>query len=324
MTFTEKWLNKVGDTGSTLCAGLDPAVFEMGRGEKGLPKESSEKDARRDWCLRYLEAVAPFCAAVKPNVQYWKDPEGAALLDELCGVARDLGLLVVEDAKLADIGATNDAGIFTAMSRAHAITIAPFAGNLEETVKNAKKRDPEFGIITMCLMSNPEYGKVKHSLVPLSEDSETPLVNAASDDSGDTLEDTVPGVADDAKRGDLQRDDILECAGKQYLPWYLHQAWRAGKSGCDGIVVGAPSRENHIQEKEIRKIAQYLKEDQVVLCPGVGAQGGAPESLFRVFHRKRVMVNVGRGLMFPRGSLSTAEEQAEAARYYRQMLKADN
>lgn len=297
--FTEIWLEKVREKGSTLCAGLDPAVFEMGRGEKGLPKGVSGRAARRDWCIRYLESVAPYCAAVKPNAQYWKDPEGAALLEEICRAARDLGLLVIEDAKLADIGATNDAGIFFAMGRAHGVTIAPFAGNMEETINSAKERDREFGIITMCLMSNPEYEDVKKSLIPLSTSK-------------------GKGLGEKVK---LYEEDLITLEEGKYLPWYIYQVWKAAETGCDGIVVGAPSKDNHIEETEIRKVAKYLREDQVVLCPGVGAQGGEALMLLRYFDKERVIVNVGRGLMFPRGSSSTADDQREAARFYHKVLR---
>jgi len=68
MKFLEKWLEAVNKKNSVLCAGLDPAEFEMERGEKGLPEGIDKKE----WSLRYIEAVAPYCAAIKPNIQYWK------------------------------------------------------------------------------------------------------------------------------------------------------------------------------------------------------------------------------------------------------------
>jgi orotidine-5'-phosphate decarboxylase len=127
----------------------------MGRGEKGLPEGAD----RREWALRYLEAVAPFCSALKPNVQYWKGPGDVEVVEEVCAAAHDLGLVVIEDAKLADIGATNDAGFFYAARRADAVTVAPFAGNLAEATEQAHHLG--VGIIVLCLMSNPEYAHEK-------------------------------------------------------------------------------------------------------------------------------------------------------------------
>jgi len=68
VSFREKWLAAVDKKNSVLCAGLDLADFEMGRGVEGLP--SGVK--KRDWTLAYIEAVAPHSAALKPNFQYWK------------------------------------------------------------------------------------------------------------------------------------------------------------------------------------------------------------------------------------------------------------
>ena len=43
--------------------------------------------------------------------------------------------------------------------------------------------------------------------------------------------------------------------------------------------------------------------------------------LLRYFGEEQVIVNVGRDLMFPRGSSSTKEDQREAARFYRTILQ---
>jgi orotidine-5'-phosphate decarboxylase len=155
MAFVGRWKETVSVRHSVLCAGLDPPPAELGRGDAGL----SPGTDRREWALRYLEAVAPHCAAVKPNVQYWKGPGDIEVLEEVCAAARDRGLLVIEDAKLADIGSTNDAGFFYAARRADAITFAPFAGNVSEAVAQAHGHG--IGIIVLCLMSNPEYAREK-------------------------------------------------------------------------------------------------------------------------------------------------------------------
>ena len=67
MNFHEKWLEAVERKRSVLCAGLDPAEFGMGRGEKGRP-QGTDKLA---WALDYIKQVGPHCAAIKPNLQYW-------------------------------------------------------------------------------------------------------------------------------------------------------------------------------------------------------------------------------------------------------------
>ncbi|MFO8063993.1 MAG: orotidine 5'-phosphate decarboxylase [Spirochaetota bacterium] len=155
MSFAGDWKAKVAERHSVLCAGLDPAEAGLGRGRQGLPPHAD----KREWSLQYLKAVAPYCSAIKPNVQYWKGPCDSRDLEEICAAAHELGLLVIEDAKIADIGASNDAGFFYAARRADAVTFAPFAGNVGEAVDQAHGRG--VGVIVLCLMSNPEYAAEK-------------------------------------------------------------------------------------------------------------------------------------------------------------------
>ena len=65
-SFKEKWLEAVHKKNSVLCAGLDPAEYKMGRGENGLSKDDLSKGL---WAKKYVETIAPYCAALKPNLQ---------------------------------------------------------------------------------------------------------------------------------------------------------------------------------------------------------------------------------------------------------------
>ncbi len=165
--FQSTWLEAVEIKNSVLCAGLDPAEFSMGRGKKGLPKGVN----KRKWALNYVEAVAPFVSAIKPNSQYWKASGDIESLHDIYKLAHKLGLLVIDDSKLADIGSTNGAGMFYGAQRADAITYSPFAGNIGEVAKQA--RDLGVGLISMCLMSNPEYKREKNKLVDVSNSDES-------------------------------------------------------------------------------------------------------------------------------------------------------
>src|SRR3989338_1042627 len=129
-SFREKWLAAVEQKNSVLCAGLDPAEYDLGREEEGLP----DLVDKREWSFRYLEDVAPYAAALKINVNYWKDRDDMRTAEEL---------------------ADNEAAIFYAKKKGFdAITIATFAGNLEAAAEQARRWD--IGLISMCLMSNPE------------------------------------------------------------------------------------------------------------------------------------------------------------------------
>lgn len=294
MTLQEQWLEAVQRKNSVLCAGLDPAKFEMGRGEEGLPQGATKKE----WALRYLEAVAPYCAAVKPNVQYWKNRHGMNALYAIVEMAHELGLLVIDDSKLADIGSTNDAGLYYSKKKGFdAVTVAPFAGNLEEIARQGRARN--IGIISMCLMSNPEYAieKRKLSLIDL---------------------DNVPFYDDE----DVVWREEFEQTQSAWVPQYLKLAYDAAKYGIDGIVVGAPSAKNHIREEEIARVRRYVGDSMLVLLPGVGAQGGEASAIWRYFASDKVIVNIGRDLMFPLGSGSTPQQQAGRAQHYQTMLNS--
>ncbi len=285
--FGEKWKKAVEEKNSILCAGLDPAEFEMGRGPKGLPQGVN----KREWSVEYVEKVAPYCAAVKPNLRYWLNKGDMEALEEIVKLAHEEGLVVIEDSKLADIGSTNDAGVYYAAKKGFdAVTCAPFAGNLKEIVEQGRRW--EIGIISMVLMSNKEYEKEKNKLVPI----------------------TLEEAEEYSQLGEYM--PIRKIDNEFYLPQYIHLSWIAKKHGVDGIVIGAPSETNHIREEEIKNVRNCVGNDMIVLQPGVGEQRGKADAIFKYFDPDKVIVNVGRAMMFPKEG-KTSEE---IARYYQNML----
>lgn len=294
MTLKEKWKEAVERKDSVLCAGLDPAEHSMDRGERGLPKEiyQSPSELKRNWSLNYVEAVAPYCAALKPNTNYWKGPVDGFALKEITKYAHELGMVVIEDSKLADIGSTNDAGLFYAQQRGvDAVTFSPFAGNMKEAVDQAHARD--LGLIGMVLMSNPEYALEKDKLMRI--------------------------VVSDPKRSHYYLEDCVLLGDDVYVRQYIQLAHDATEYELDGIVIGAPSPSNHIKEYEIDRVSLYTG-GKVVLLAGVGTQGGEASIIWKYYKPDQVIVNVGRELMFPNGSNSTPEQQATKAREYQEML----
>ncbi|UCD20541.1 MAG: orotidine 5'-phosphate decarboxylase [archaeon] len=287
--FTDKYLARVEDKNTVLCAGLDPADYEMGRGEKGL----GEGIWKKSWALSYLEAVAPYCAAVKPNIQYWQGVGDIKELHEVEDLASSLGLAIIEDRKLADIGSTNDAGMFFAAKGANAVTLAPYAGNIAEAAEMLEAR--EIGGIAMCLMSNPQYEREKRKWVPVSSEE---------------------------ARG-FNPVHIHDVGGSQkFVEQYIYLADQIERSGLAGLVIGAPSEKNHLTEEELKNVRRYITNERLILVPGVGAQGGGVDAFWKdgLFGSDRLIVNVGRGLMFPQGSKTTPREQASVAKHFRDML----
>lgn len=298
-TFREKWLEAVDKKNSVLCAGIDPAEYAMGRGNKGLPEGKS----KRDFVLNYIKAVAPYCAAVKPNIQYLQSPGDQSgkrisgtsrrwdktgdmeLLQEAGDLSKSLGLVVIEDKKLADIGSTNEAGMFYANQRADAVTLALYAGNMQEASEQLRKMN--LGGIHMCLMTNPQYEREKNMLVPIP----------------------------DEEKEEYGLDSVYFFGNK--VKRYVQLAHDARKFGLDGLVIGTTS---HIRESEIKKARQYAGKDMLVLMPGIGEQGGEAEKIWKHFGADKVIVNVGRGLMFPNTNQVSVEEHVAKARYYQGLL----
>jgi len=153
---SEKWTRAVRANGSILCAGLDPAEPEQGR-SPSLPKGASKVD----WSIRFVEKIAPFCAAVKINRNYIKDlsrDETRRLVKKI----HDHGMIAIDDSKLADIGDTNDSGFYHAAAEGFdAVTYAPFPGNVAEAAKQAHAHG--VGLIVLVVMSNPEFEAIKNA-----------------------------------------------------------------------------------------------------------------------------------------------------------------
>lgn len=286
--FKEAWLSTVDKKGSILCAGVDPADYVMGRTEKGegLPAGVDKEE----WALKYVEAVAPYAAGIKPNMRYWGRRGDLGIVEKIIECAHNKGLVVIQDSKEPDIGSTNDAGIFYGAVRgADALTLSPFPGNMEEAAKQGIDRG--IGLISMCLMSNPEYKREKNMWVDISKDT----------------------------KGYFS-EDIKEIEGAPHVRRYIQLARDAAMFGLAGVLIGAPSAKNHLKDEEVKNVGRYYPNG-LVLVPGIGAQRGEVSVLTKFFDIKHIIANVGRALMFPNGAYSTPQEQAETAKQYMEMLR---
>jgi orotidine 5'-phosphate decarboxylase subfamily 2 len=158
MDFRQKWLEAVQRKKSLLCVGIDPAEAAQRHGHQ-MPDGVS----KTEWTRSIIEAVAPYTAAIKLNRNYFKDISREAMRS-LNDRIHALGMVSIDDSKLADIGDTNDAGIYHAKQEGFdAITYAPFPGNTLQAGKQAQAH--EVGLIPLVLMSNPEYRLMKTALI---------------------------------------------------------------------------------------------------------------------------------------------------------------
>ena len=158
MSFKDHWLETQARKRSLLCVGIDAAEAQQrsqGHVPSGLSKEA--------WTLRIIEQVAPYAAAIKLNRNYYKDLSREAMRT-LTDSIHHHDMLAIDDCKLADIGETNDAGIYhTASEGFDALTYAPFPGNTQQAAAQAKHH--KVGLIALVLMSNPEFQTMKTARV---------------------------------------------------------------------------------------------------------------------------------------------------------------
>ena len=113
-----------------LCLGIDPSETELHNWD--LPDSAS---GAREFALRCIEAAEGRLGIIKPQVAFFErfGSSGFLALEEVLQAARDLGLVVIGDAKRGDIGSTmlgyaqawfgDDSPL-----RVDALTVSPYMG----------------------------------------------------------------------------------------------------------------------------------------------------------------------------------------------------
>ena len=261
-TFLSK---RVDDCSSLLCVGLDPHPSD-------LPAPNAK--AARDFCLRIIEATAPYAAAFKPNAAFFElygSRGWTALKDIIAAVKRESNRLgsmipVILDAKRGDIASTAEAYARSAFTQlgVHAITLNPYLGKDSIDPFLAYK---EKGAFLLCKTSNPGASDLQD--LPLT-----------------------PGPSP-IGRGVGVRALYEHIA-------HLAQTWNNGNN--IGLVVGAT------QPEALTRV-RSAAPDLWFLVPGVGTQGGDMETALRSGLRtdgKGMLINVSRGI-------SRANDPAKAA-----------
>jgi orotidine 5'-phosphate decarboxylase subfamily 2 len=218
---------RVDDCSSLLCVGLDPHPSDLPAPTAG---------AARDFCLRLIEATAPYAAAFKPNAAFFEiyGSEGWTVLKEVIAAVQvqseRLGSMipVILDAKRGDIASSAEGYARSAFETlgAHAITLSPYLGRDSIDPFLAYK---EKGVFLLCKTSNTGAGDIQDLELATTEvSSPAPL-------------------------------RLYE-----YIA-LLAQSWNTGNNL--GLVVGATQPESLAR---VRAVAPRLW----LLAPGVGTQGG--------------------------------------------------
>jgi orotidine-5'-phosphate decarboxylase len=165
MSFADRAIRQIRRLGHPLCVGLDPHLDlfpEVFRRGTMRPNDPATVAAVEEMLLLVLERVGGLVPVVKPQVAFFERLgwRGIAALERLCERARQLGLLVLLDAKRGDIGSTAEAYAnayfgYDAPLPVDALTVNPYLGrdSLEPFVKAAKTSDG--GLFVLVKTSNP-------------------------------------------------------------------------------------------------------------------------------------------------------------------------
>jgi orotidine-5'-phosphate decarboxylase len=244
-----------------LCVGLDPhrsLLIDWGVGD--------DLDGLRRFTDAVVDALAGSVAVLKPQMAFYErfGARGVAVLEDAVGRIRAAGALVLLDAKRGDIGSTMDAyaeylGPDHPM-QVDALTVSPYLG--PESLEPARRAAVRSGggLFVLVRTSNPEASTLQHALV--GERSVAQVVV-----------DTVRGWN---TPGWVVGDPMPDVASVRDLA----SGW-APSTGSFGVVVGATLSEMDVDLDGL---------GGPILAPGLGAQGGSPADLRRLFGSGRAVV----------------------------------
>ena len=172
--FADTLITKIRSLGHPLCVGLDPhldripPLFQQG---SMAPADPTTAESVHDFFRAYLPRLQGKVAVVKPQSAFFEQLgwRGARVLSEVCAQARELGLIVVLDAKRGDIGSTATAYAqyltSTGAWSADALTVNPYLGTDTLTPFADAAASNDAGIFVLVKTSNPGSGDYQDRLV---------------------------------------------------------------------------------------------------------------------------------------------------------------
>ena len=177
MNFADRLAEAVRTKHSALVVGLDP-VFPKLPDVLKAGVDPGDREAVAEVVKAYqrhvIEAVAPYAAAVKPQIAFYEQlgPAGLVAYEEAARLAQDAGLLVIGDIKRGDIGSTASAYAAAHLPLADAVTVNPYLGtdSIDPFLKRCDETDG--GLFVLVRTSNPSAADLQDRLVdgaPLHE-----------------------------------------------------------------------------------------------------------------------------------------------------------
>jgi orotidine-5'-phosphate decarboxylase len=272
LSFSDRLAEAVTRKGP-LCVGIDPRwdmlPIEVRKGAKTEDTLGDCAQRTGEFCEEVLRLVEPFTGVVKVQAAFFEllGPPGFSALSWVIDSARDMGMVVILDAKRGDIAST-----------AEAYADAAFAGC---AIDGATYPVWDADALTI----NPYLGR----------DAVEPFLDAAKASQRGVF---VLVRTSNAGSGLFQD---LVCDGQ---PLYRHVAgavaeWNKPTIGSCGLGdVGAVVGATH--PRELRELRAALP-DVWFLVPGYGAQGGTASDVKAAYRADGLgaIVNSSRGVVFP-------------------------
>jgi orotidine-5'-phosphate decarboxylase len=170
--FADRLLEAVESKRSHVVVGLDPdyrllppEVREAHRLEDYAGEVQMRAACYREFLMAMLECLREDAVAVKPQMAYFEvlGAQGYQLYEDLVRRAKDMGYLVIADAKRGDIGSTAEAYAQAHLDNAgaDAITVNPYLGSdaLEPFFRRA--REAGKGVFVLVKTSNPSSAEIQ-------------------------------------------------------------------------------------------------------------------------------------------------------------------
>ena len=264
--FSDRVAEAVERKRSQLVVGLDPRIdllpVEL-RGEAVLGRAAAAGAVER-FCRGIVDAVAPYVVAVKPQVAFFEalGSDGWLALEAVSRYAADAGLLVIADAKRGDIGST---------ARAYA------AAFLEPRGAEPPLAD--------ALTINPYLGS----------DSIDPFLAACRRHGA--------GIFCLVRTSNAGGRDLQDAVLSDGTPVWRHVAGLVSEWGADLVGEHGMSSVGAVVGATVPRLigdARRAMPQQIILLPGVGAQGATSADVARAFTSgpASALVNASRSVIF--------------------------
>ena len=181
MSFASRLWNAVDAKGSPAMIGLDPRLDRLPEPfrSRAAGDAQAAADALIDYHRALLDVIAPRAAVVKPQAAFFEalGHHGFRALGDAVSYARELGLLVVMDAKRGDIGSTSEAYARTFLDpnstgfpASDALTINPYLGEDASEPFLRVAAEAGAGLFVLVKTSNPGAGCFQdHGAPPLAD-----------------------------------------------------------------------------------------------------------------------------------------------------------